>query len=89
MNICFFIGKIISDIKFDFIINNKNNISISLFILELNDNNKIKIEGYNDIADFCYKEIKKEDRIVLEGHINNKMNIEINKIKLEIIKRIK
>ncbi len=80
MNICFFIGKIISDIKFDFIINNKNNISISLFILELNDNNKIKIEGYNDIADFCYKELKKEDRIVLEGHINNKMHIVINKI---------
>ena len=84
MNICFFIGKIISDIKFDFIINNKNNISISLFILELNDNNKIKIEGYNDIADFCYKELKKEDRIVLEGHINNKMHIVINNInKLE------
>ena len=80
MNICFFIGKIISDIKFDFIINNKNNISISLFILELNDNNKIKIEGYNDIADFCYKELKKEDRIVLEGHINNKMHIVINNI---------
>ena len=80
MNICFFIGKIISDIKFDFIINNKNNISISLFILELNDNNKIKIEGYNDIADFCYKELKKEDRIVLEGYINNKMHIVINKI---------
>ena len=80
MNICFFIGKIISDIKFDFIINNKNNISISLFILELNDNNKIKIEGYNNIADFCYKELKKEDRIVLEGHINNKMHIVINKI---------
>ena len=80
MNICFFMGKIISDIKFDFIINNKNNISISLFILELNDNNKIKIEGYNDIADFCYKELKKEDRIVLEGHINNKMHIVINKI---------
>ena len=80
MNICFFIGKIISDIKFDFIINNKNNISISLFILELNDNNKIKIEGYNNIADFCYKELKKEDRIVLEGHIKNKMHIVINKI---------
>ncbi len=80
MNICFFIGKIISDIKFDFIINNKNNISISLFILELNDNNKIKIEGYNNIADFCYKELKKEDRIVLEGYINNKMHIVINKI---------
>lgn len=80
MNICFFIGKIISDIKFDFIINSKNNISISLFILELNDNNKIKIEGYNNIADFCYKKLKKEDRILLEGHINNKMHIVINKI---------
>ena len=34
MNICFFIGKIISEIKFDFILNGKD-ISIAVFYIKL------------------------------------------------------
>ena len=37
MNLCFFIGKIVSDIEFNFILDNKN-ISIVKFVLEVDRN---------------------------------------------------
>ena len=75
MNLCFIIGKIISDIEFKFIVNDRNKMSISLFILELSNKSKIKIEGYNNMADFCYQKLSKDDIVVIEGYINSKMNI--------------
>ena len=42
MNVCFLIGKIVSKIKFDFILNGKN-ISIVRFDMELENCNKIRI----------------------------------------------
>ena len=56
MNKCFFIGKLVSDIDFRFIIHNRKNISIARFELELNHKNKIEIIGYNEIASsFLFK----------------------------------
>lgn len=80
MNLCFIIGKIISDIEFKFIVNDKNKMSISLFVVELNNKSRVKIKGYNSIADFCYQNLRKEDNIISEGYISNKMNIVIYKI---------
>ena len=56
MNICFFIGKIISEIKFDFILNGS----------------VIKVKGYNEIADYCYSTLKQGMNIQIEGNINGK-----------------
>ena len=78
MNICFFIGKIISETKFDFIINS-DNISILRFELEIEGKIKIQIKAYNEIADKCYKILKKGDTVFIYGKIN-KNTIEINEI---------
>ena len=76
MNICFFIGKIISDIQFEFILNSKN-ISICIFKIQIENNNIITIKSYNEIADKCYKDLVKGDIIGIQGYINSKMEIVI------------
>ena len=70
MNICFLIGKIISDVEFDFIIDNnkgfKNDkISVVRFKLKLLDENVLNIIGYNNIADFCYQKLKIGENILI------------------------
>ena len=52
MNICFLIGKIVSEIDFKFIVNNKKYYSISILQIELNNKSIITVKGYNEIADF-------------------------------------
>ncbi len=85
MNICFIIGKIISDVEFDFIIDNnkgfKNDkISVVRFKLKLLDENVLNIIGYNNIADFCYQRLKIGENILIQGFINNSGEIEIKNI---------
>ena len=81
MNICFFIGKIISEIQFDFILNSKN-ISIARFDIELLNRSIIKIKGYNEIADYCYRNLKPGMNIQLQGYINNKYEITLKDIEM-------
>ena len=61
MNICFFIGKIISEIEYRFIVDNKKYYSISIFQIELNNKSIITVKGYNEIADFCYRKLNRYD----------------------------
>ena len=70
MNICFIKGKIITEpeYKFTFI---RNADAVIIFEIELDNKSKIKVIGYNEIADKCYKE-KKEDIIWLEGRMEEK-----------------
>lgn len=82
MNICFFIGKIISDIDFKFIVNNKKYYSIAIFQIGLNNKSIITLKGYNEIADFCYRNLIKSDYINLYGELNSKGEIEILEIYL-------
>lgn len=74
MNLCFLIGKIISEIEFKFILNSKNN-SIVIFKIELNNKNTVTIKAYNEIADRCYQELVKTDRIIIQGKLNSNMEI--------------
>ena len=48
------------------------NCQISVFEIELENKSKIKVIGYNEIADKCYKELEKEDIIWIEGRIEEK-----------------
>ena len=86
MNECFLIGKIISEIKFDFVIgkeeyfSKKENISVVRFCLELLDKNKICVIGYNSIADFCYQKLKTNDYILIDGFFNTKGNVEMKNV---------
>lgn len=85
MNICILIGKICSKIQFDFILNSKN-ISIVRFNIKLSNGSIIKIKGYNEIADYCYRNLEKGMLVEIEGCINNKCEIILEDIILINIK---
>jgi len=75
MNICFLIGKIISEIDFKFIIQGKNT-AIATFQIELENKSIITVKGYNEIADYCYQKLKNNDTIMIQGRLE-KEKIEI------------
>ena len=85
MNICILLGKIVSEIEFQFIINSKNK-SISYFDLELLNKSIIKVIAYNETADYLYSKISKGDTICIYGQIENNGNIRIKDINCEINK---
>ena len=74
MNIVFIQGKIISDIEFNFIINSPN-ISIAIFEAELLNKSIVKIKAYNELADYCYSKLNKNDVVFMEGYLNSNMEI--------------
>lgn len=78
MNICFLIGKIISEIKFDFVISNRkiNKISRTELYIKLKNNSIIKIVAYNELADKCFKELEKGKIIIIQGRINTLGEVE-------------
>ena len=80
MNICFFIGKIISDIDFKFIVNNRKYNSIVIFQIELNNKSIITLKGYNKIADFCYRNLEKNNIIIAVTFLNSKLEGIVEKI---------
>ena len=77
MNICFLIGKIISEVDFKFIINNKKYISIAIFKLEVNKSCIITIKAQNELADYCYSKLIKNDKISVLGSIDSEEKVEI------------
>lgn len=82
MNICFFMGKIVSDINFKFIIHDRKNNSIVKFEVELNNKSKIIVIGYNEMADFCYRKLKKYDNIAFQGYLDREIKVILEKIKV-------
>lgn len=82
MNICFVIGKIVSEIEYRFMINSRNKAIVQLW-LETSNFNKIYIVGYDDIADKIYNMFEKGDFISFCG------KIESDKIIIEYIEEIK
>ena len=69
MNKVFLIGKILTEIKFDFMISSQKK-SIARFYLETLDGEKIKIVGSDGRADFCYSRLSKGDSIFLYGFLD-------------------
>lgn len=87
MNICFVIGKIISDVRFNFIINEKSiaeNISNVRFELELLDDEKtiINVIAYKEKADYCFQKLVKSDIVSIYGFLNSNGELEIEEIDL-------
>ena len=76
MNLVFVQGKIISEIEFKFIINNKN-ISIAIFEIELYNKSNIKVKAYNNLADYCYSRLNKGDNVLIKGRVNSNIEIEM------------
>ena len=76
MNEVFLIGKIVTNIEFKFIINSKKQKSIAIFKLETLDKQIIKIKAYNELADFVYGKLKKEDKVFVYGSLEeNSINL--------------
>lgn len=85
MNLCFLIGKICSEIKFEFILNSKD-ISIAIFDIELLNGSIIKVKAYKETADYCYVNLEKEMIIGLQGSINSKMEVILDEINTNRLK---
>lgn len=81
MNEIFIIGKVVSKIEYKFIINSKKYFSKAEFEIELNKQ-RFKVRGYNNIADFCYRRIKINDKVFINGRIESDMIINIKNIKI-------
>ena len=70
MNEVFLIGKIISDIDFKFIINSKNK-AIACFEIETADKQMVRIQVYNQLADFAYSKLNTNDKVFINGYIED------------------
>ena len=81
MNEVFLIGKIITKIEFEFIIDSKY-ISISNFKIKTTDKQTIAIIGYDSLADFTYSKLKMNDDIFVYGKLRQNKIIVNNIIKL-------
>lgn len=71
MNICFFAGKVKSEIDFRFILTGKNYCAVR-FTLELFDGTFMNLLGYNDVADYSYRKLKNGDVIFCEAVLEEK-----------------
>lgn len=80
MNICFLKGKIIIDINFKFIVNNKKYYAISIFKIKLDNKSILTVKGYNETADWCYRNLIKNDNIAIYGNLNSAMEIIVQDI---------
>ena len=78
MNICFILGKVISEVEFKFIYNSKD-VSISIFKIMLKNKSTIECMAYNDVADYIYRNVEVDDMLLIEGKIHND-SIEILKM---------
>ena len=71
MNEVFIIGKIITEAKFDFILNSKH-ISVSRFkIMTIYDKQEINITAYDEMADYVYVNIKQGNFVMINGYLKN------------------
>ena len=72
MNEVFLIGKIISDIEFKFIINSKNK-AIACFEIKTADKQIVRIQAYNQLADFTYSKLDENDKVFINGYIEDNL----------------
>lgn len=69
MNEVFLIGKLIENVKFDFIINSKKYKSIARIKIETLDKQYIKIIAYNSLADVAFSCLKRLDYVFISGFL--------------------
>lgn len=69
MNEVFIIGKVITEVKFDFILNSKH-ISVARFrVITVCDEQEIEIMTYDEMADYVYANLKHEDIVMINGYL--------------------
>ncbi len=80
MNLCFIKGKILEKINFQFLYQKKN-ISIARTKLELQKGSIITIKGYDEMADWMIQKIKKEDKVIMQGKLDTRMEVVVKWMK--------
>ena len=68
MNVVFLIGELIKEIEYKFMLE-KNKTAKAILNLKLLDKTEIKVEAYNEIADFCLRNLKIKDIALIYGKI--------------------
>ena len=71
MNEVFIIGKIVGKVEFNFIINNKKK-AVAKSIVELSNGSIIEIVGFDNVADFMFRNLKINDTVFINGKIREK-----------------
>ena len=70
MNVCIIMGRILEEINFNFIYNNKY-VSIANCKIEIAKETQIEIYGLDEKADYMYSKLNKNDTILVYGSIVN------------------
>ena len=81
MNLCILLGKIVSDIEFKFIIKGENK-SIAYFYLLLLNQSIVRINVYNEMADYIYRKLKNGQIVIVEGELRQAGSVECESFKL-------
>ena len=75
MNIVVISGEVITKVEFKFIYDryeNKNkHISMAKCMLKLNNESIVQIYGYDNVADFMYRNLQIGDSIVCAGYLDS------------------
>ncbi len=64
----------ILEIKYNFLPKDKKN-AVCKIRGVLNNNSKIELLAYDKVADKCYRKLKKDKIVVIEGFLNSEMRI--------------
>ena len=59
----------------------KKNISIARTKLELQNGSIITIKGYDEMADWMIQKIKKEDKVIMQGKLDTRMEVVVKWMK--------
>ena len=69
MNEVVIIGKLITEVEFDFILNSKH-VSICRFrVVPTCDKQEIEVIAYDEMADYVYANLKHEDVVMINGYL--------------------
>ena len=60
---------------------NKKNISVAKTKLKLENESIITIKGYDEMADWMIQKIKKEDKVIMQGKSDTRMEVVVKWMK--------
>ena len=60
---------------------NKKNISVAKTKLKLENESIITIKGYDEMADWMIQKIKKEDKVIMQGELDTRMEVVVKWMK--------
>lgn len=81
MNKCFLLGKVIGKIDFKFAVGERHS-SVVRFYMQLENKSIVKLITYDNLADYCYRNIKTNNELIVYGKLENNMEIYITEIYL-------